>query len=98
MAIKNTGPRLLAAGFALLLLSVASPTHGEPPDKQTPEPKVAAKAGQGSTPVARKPLPWRTSLAEGKIQAQRGRQALLVRFGTESCPWCRTPRGSIATS
>jgi HEAT repeat protein len=33
--------------------------------------------------------PWLSSLAEGHAQAQRLRQPLLVRFGTETCPWCR---------
>jgi HEAT repeat protein len=40
--------------------------------------------------------PWLSSLAEGQAQAQRLRQPLLVRFSTETCPWCRKLDEEIA--
>lgn len=43
-----------------------------------------------------KAAPWQTTLAEGKAQAQRRRMPLLVRFGAESCPWCRKLEAELA--
>lgn len=40
-------------------------------------------------------VPWLTTLADGKIQAQRRRLPLLLRFGDESCPWCRKLDGEL---
>src|SRR5438477_1870615 len=42
--------------------------------------------------------PWLPNLAEGHAQAQRLRQPLLVRFGTETCPWCRKLDEAIANA
>ena len=36
-----------------------------------------------------KSLPWLSSLAAARIEAQRQRQPILIRFSGESCPWCR---------
>jgi HEAT repeat protein len=47
-----------------------------------------APAASEKAPGA-KELPWLATLAEGRAQAQRQRQPLLVRFGGASCPWCR---------
>lgn len=53
-----------------------------------PEQKAPAKKTQA--------LPWLASLAEGYALGQRLRQPVLVRVGSESCPWCRKLDEEIA--
>jgi HEAT repeat protein len=49
-----------------------------------PEPQKPA-----ANPAAPPAATWLTNLADGRAQAQRRRQPVLVRVVTSSCPWCR---------
>src|SRR5947209_5441085 len=60
----------------------------------------AGPASDFATSLARsavkgKSLPWLTSLSAGRDHGQRQRQPILVRFGGESCPWCRKLEGEL---
>jgi len=58
----------------------SKPASGAPKDKATLPPLPPLKR-EG-------PLPWLTSLADGKTQAQRLQRPVLVRVVSPTCPWC----------
>ncbi len=68
-----------------LILCMGSPVRSAPPEvapaplKKPTAPEKASDSGKV----------WLTKLADGSAQARRRRQPLLVRIGSESCPWCR---------
>lgn len=68
-------------------LLTATPVRADTPPPPREKPNI---------PAVRPPLPetedakgWLPKLADGYAQARRHRQAILVKVGSASCPWCR---------
>jgi HEAT repeat protein len=79
-----------ALALAALLLLTAARLRADPPDAAPPpREKPNAPAVRPPAPVADEPRGWLPKLADGYAQARRHRQAILVKVGSASCPWCR---------
>lgn len=81
-----TRAALFLAAMSLLVVHLRAESPAPPP-REKPE-----------SPAVRPPLPvavaddtkgWLPKLADGYAQARRHRQAILVKVGSASCPWCR---------
>ena len=51
---------------------------------------------RADNPGEPKPLPWHTSREAGVRDSQLSKRPILIRFGGESCPWCRRLDEEIA--
>lgn len=78
----------LCHAASLCVLSLTPQLYGNPPEV-APPPVEKVEKTQGGDKVADPERNWLSKLADGSIQAQRKRQPILVRFGSQSCPWCR---------